>query len=318
MITSKDRVLEIAGYVALMGKAKACEHYGLAESSINRYLREVKNIHGIELDKNIHLKQIAEHYTNKEIEAIAKGGRVLPGIGKVPVVNFNGDRTRVGLLGDIHFGSIYTDSDLVYQAYKEFEKEKVDFVVQVGDVTEGMSNRDGHVYELSHIGYTAQKKEAVQVLSDCPVPMYMIDGNHDRWFIKSNGAVIVEDICDNIEQATFLGHDEGDISLGGIATLKLWHGEDGNSYAISYRLQKIVEALTGGEKPHVMFCGHTHKSMYMYDRHIHVYSAGAMQKQTKWMRGKRIASHTGFWVVDIWANDSGVAKVRGTWYPLYI
>jgi len=47
------------------------------------------------------------------------------------------------------------------------------------------------------------------------------------------------------------------------------------------------------------------------------YSAGAFQRQTSWMRGKRLASHTGFWIVDIYVNETGVSKTTGTWYPFY-
>ena len=144
----------------------------------------------------------------------------------------------------------------------------------------------------------------------------MIDGNHDRWFIKSNGAKIVEDICEQIPHATFLGHDEGDIAIGN-TTAKLWHGEDGNSYATSYRLQKVVEAMTGGEKPGLLFTGHTHKSLYIFERHVHVYSGGSIQCQSKWMRGKRISAHTGFWIIDAYLNNTGIAKTTSTWYPFY-
>ena len=47
---------------------------------------------------------------------------------------------------------------------KQFEKKKVDIVCQVGDLTEGMSNRPGHIYELSHLGYHEQKKVAIEAL----------------------------------------------------------------------------------------------------------------------------------------------------------
>jgi len=118
---------------------------------------------------------------------------------------------------------------------------------------------------------------------------------------------------------TYLGHDEGDITLSTApVTIRLWHGEDGSSYAHSYRIQKIVESFTGGDKPHVLFCGHAHKHTYMFERHIHCIGAGSMQTQSKWMRGKRLASHTGFWIIKMVVNDKGVGSFAPQWFPFYI
>jgi len=317
-MSESNRFVEVVGFYQLYGKEKTLKTYNIKEDTLRKYVGIVKSTHGASnIDRNLALSKIGETYSDKELAAIAHGGRILPGKSRVPIVNFDGEHIKIGALTDTHLGSIYTDVDYIYQAYEQFEKEDVDFVTHSGDITEGMSNRPGHVYELSHIGYTAQKKHAIEILGQCPYPIFMIDGNHDRWFIKSNGAFIVEDICDSIEHATFLGQDEGDISLNGKATLKLWHGEDGNSYAISYRIQKVVESLTGGEKPDVMFLGHCHKSTYLFERHIHCYSLGSIQKQSKWMRGKRIAAHSGFWIIDIWVNKNGVSKCGGVFYPFY-
>ena len=312
---TKDRVYEVVTQYLIHGD-DAADILGIKPESLGRYLRRAKGL-GIDVERGKILRDIESNYSRSELLAIAKGARVLPGQSQIPVVEFEGDRTRIGVMGDVHFGSKYCLYELVDKAFKEFEDKNCDIVVQCGDLTEGMSNRPGHIYELSHLGYHEQKKVAIEYMSRCPKPLYMIDGNHDRWFIKSNGALIVPDICDAIEHATFLGHDEGNLSLGDTATVRLWHGEDGSSYAVSYRIQKIVESLTGGQKPNVMLLGHVHKSMYLFDRHIHCYSAGAFQRQTSWMRGKRLASHTGFWIVDIYVNKTGVSKTTGTWYPFY-
>jgi|TARA_R100001530_G_scaffold21864_2_gene17931 predicted phosphodiesterase len=313
---SYDRIYEIVAQYLIHGEEKASEILGIKPQSLRRNLRRAKSL-GLDIERGKVLRDIELNYSKAELLAIAKGARILPGQSKIPMVEFEGDRTRIGIMGDVHFGSKYCLYELVDKAFKEFEDKNCDIVCQVGDLTEGMSNRPGQIYELSHLGYHEQKKVAIEYMSRCPRPLYMIDGNHDRWFIKSNGALIVPDICDAIEHATFLGHDEGNISLSGTATVRLWHGEDGSSYAVSYRIQKIVESLTGGQKPNVMLLGHVHKSMYLFDRHIHCYSAGAFQRQTSWMRGKRLASHTGFWIVDIYVNKTGVAKTTGTWYPFY-
>jgi len=279
---------------------------------------EIKNKHvQKEVEKNKILQQIDKRYTDKEKTAIAEGGRIVPGYSKVPVIDFDGERIRFGVISDTHFGSVYTNEEHYIQALKEFKKERCEFIIHSGDVTEGMSNRPGHTYECNKLGYDAQKEYAIEMLSLWKKPMYIIDGNHDRWYIKSNGALIVKDICEQLPKAHYLGHDEGDISLKGKSILKLWHGEDGNSYAISYRMQKVVESLTGGEKPGMMLMGHTHKQGYFFERHVHIFGAGCIESQSKWMRGKRIAAHVGFWIVDVWVNKQGISKVRSTWYPFY-
>lgn len=263
------------------------------------------------------LKKIGEKFTSLELQAIANGGRLLPGMAKVPIVSFEGTHIKIGAITDTHIGSKYFKKERLFQAFDEFVKEGVNFVTHSGDVTEGMSNRPGHIYELDKLGYNDQREEAIEVLSYWKGKMYLIDGNHDRWFIKSNGALIVQDIAKELPDAEFLGHDEGDISLNGFATLKLWHGEDGSSYAVSYRIQKVVESLSGGEKPQAMFYGHTHKATYLFDRNIHCYSMGCIESQSKWMRGKRISAHTGFWIIDLWVNEQGISKAGSTFYPFY-
>ena len=318
MAVSKEYLQKLIAVWLSEGEEATLKQFNIPKETFNRYYRRAKELGISTTDKGRLISQIIQNYTEKELEAIAKGGRIVPGYGKVPVISFEGERIRIGAMTDTHIGSIKMIPDRIYQAFEVFRKEKVDFITHSGDVTEGMSNRPGHVYELSAIGYDAQKELSKEIFSQwTDTDIYAIDGNHDRWYIKSNGAKIVKDISDIVPNFHFLGHDEGDISLKGKAVLKLWHGEDGNSYALSYRLQKILESLTGGEKPNAMLVGHTHKYVDIFERHVFCTSVGAMQSQTPWMRGKRIASHTGFAIVDYWVNDKGICKKTHTWYPFY-
>lgn len=325
---SQKRLSTILEYLALNGKEKTLSHFNISSESLRRYLNinkkdnVEKQVSSATSDNKLtskYLKTISEIYTPSELKAIANGGRIVAGTGKVPIINFEGQRIRIGVITDTHIGHKNFADNRLYQAFEEFKKEKVDFITHVGDVTEGMSHRAGHVYELDHIGYHAQKQKAIELFSQwSDTEIYAIDGNHDRWFIKSNGALIVSDIADSVPNFHFLGHDEGDISLKGKATLKLWHGEDGNSYALSYRVQKIIESMSGGEKPNAMFCGHTHKYVKLFERNVYAVSAGCLEAQTSFMRGKKIAAHVGFVIVDLWVNDKGICKMTDTWYPFYV
>ena len=183
-----------------------------------------------------------------------------------------------------------------------------------------MSGRDGHVYELSHIGYHAQRQAAINILSEYSgyMDFKMISGNHDLWYAsKANmGALIVKDICDSIG-AEYLGEHEATIIMNGVKVM-LWHGEDGASYALSYRLQKIIESLSGGEKPQILLAGHDHKFGNFFIRNVHALGAGCLQKQTPWMRRKRLAAYEGFSIIEATIKDAEVKKFKLEWIPFYI
>jgi predicted phosphodiesterase len=304
----------------------AAKAAGVSRETLRRRVREWRKVSdtgardGV-LDDNI-IRQIQGRYTPDELRALARGGMTHDAPGE-KTYSFDGQTVVFGVISDTHLGSKYTNDARLFDAFATFRDYGVDFVVHSGDVFEGLSSRDGHFYECSHIGYQAQLDHGRAVFSSFPdVPIFMVSGNHDRWFVKSAGAHIVPELCDGQDNLHFLGDDEGDLVLAAIgldtpARLKIWHGEDGSSYAVSYRVQKIVESFTGGDKPNILVTGHTHKSFYVFDRHVHCVSAGAMQSQSKWMRSKRHASHTGFWVCKMTVNDLGIAVFSPTWFPFY-
>jgi len=315
---NNEKLQKIVSIYLSEGEDAVLKQFDLSKETFNRYMREARKRGISTIDRGKLVSQIVQNYTDKELEAIAKGGRIIPGYAKVPIISFEGERIRVGAITDTHIGSVDFHEERLYQAFDEFHKEKIDFMVHAGDVLEGMSNRPGHIYELSHLGYDLQKKYAVECLSQWrDTCIYAISGNHDRWYVKSSGANALGDIEKELKNFHFLGHDEGEISLKGKAALRLWHGEDGNSYALSYRLQKILESLTGGEKPNAMLVGHVHKYVDIFERHVLCTSIGCIQSQTRWMRSKRIAAHPGFAIIDYWVNGNGICKKAATWHPFY-
>jgi len=230
---STQTLQSVLDFYTLKGEEQTLNKFDISSESLNRYLREAKErgLEGIGISKSI--RDIISNYSESELLAIAKGGRVMPGYAKPPLISFEGERIRIGHITDTHIGSAYFNDERLYQAFDEFKKEKVDFITHSGDVTEGMSHRPGHIYELTELGYDKQKEKAVSLFSQWgDTDIYAIDGNHDRWYIKSNGAIVVKDIASVLSNFHFLGHDEADISLKGKVVLKLWHGEDGNSYAL--------------------------------------------------------------------------------------
>lgn len=314
-----EKAAEISDYYLEHGTEATQKRYGLSHETIRRYKRiatAAEDMPQMSPPKERLVKQISERYSEAELKSIAAGGRH-PQVHSPRVTAdwFNGETLRLGVVSDSHIGSIYFREDWWDGACEQLHQADVDATLHIGDLSEGMSNRPGHIYELSHIGYNSQREECIRQADKLPRPLYMIDGNHDRWWIKQAGAKIVPDVCDAIG-AEFLGHDVGDLYIGGIHIM-LWHGEDGASYAHSYRLQKIIEALPGGEKPNILLAGHVHKMGYFFIRNVHAISAGALQAQSAWMRSKRLEAHPGFWILEMDINNGSIVRFTPTFFPYY-
>jgi predicted phosphodiesterase len=313
-MVSKDRVFEIVEYGLRNGEDAALVAFNIPKETLNRYKREYRKHYGESADLFIKLK---EQYTDEELQAIARGGRIIPGVEKAPIVSFDGDVVTFGIMSDNHGGSIYSDDSLVLAALAEMEKEGCQFLVHAGDCVEGMMNRPGSVYELSRIGYKAQRDGAVELFKNWGKPIFMVGGNHNGSFDSKFGVGmdITEDICSRIPGASYIGSLEGDISIGGVP-VKVFHGNDGSSYALSYREQKIIDMMTPGERPSMLITGHTHKSMYFKYQGVQVICGGTLQYQTPFMRGKKLAAHVGWWIVTMCVKDGKIKWITPRWYDV--
>lgn len=317
MIT-KDKLNEIISFYFENGKEKTLKVLNIKEASLDRYLYTYKKENTKQYENNKLFLKLKEKYSETELTAIANSATTKKE-STFDILNLKGEQFKFGVISDTHIGSKFFHEHHLLTAFDQFSKEGVSFVAVCGDVTEGMSHRPGHIYELTHLGYAEQKEYAIELFKQFNTKYYMIDGNHDRWYIKSgnSGALIVKDICKSVPNAVFLGHDEGDIFLNG-AKIKLWHGEDGSSYAVSYRIQKLIEAFQGGEKPNVLLAGHAHKYVKLFIRNVHAFGVGSIQMQSSFMRRTRKEAHTGFSIIELCVADKEVKWISEKFIPFYI
>lgn len=314
MSLSYARALELLTHAAVHGDAATCAEFKVKPESLARYRRQYPDA------KRDALAKLAAACSADELALLAAGGH--PTAHHTLVTDFRGEQYDFFHVTDTHVGSKFYRPDW-WRACVDEGKRVQDrtgrplALYHTGDLTEGMSRREGHVYELTHLGFTAQRDLADAELALWEGEAYLIDGNHDRWFLKANDARIVADVCALRPGRHFLGHDYGRHTVGGVH-LDLFHGEDGASYAISYRVQKVLEAMTGGEKPHVLLLGHDHKAILLpHERNVACFGGGTLQERTPWQRAKRLAAHPGFWHVSLRLGGGEVRAVTGTFYPFY-
>jgi predicted phosphodiesterase len=257
--------------------------------------------------------------TDEELKIIKRQLRGTAPIDKKYKHHYGGKKVRIGVISDTHIGSKSFKPELMDKARQYMLYNSCEAVYHAGDIIEGMSGRDGHIYELTHLGVSAQLQYAADLINQWEIPFYAILGNHDEWASnKMNmGVNVGSELESKCKGFKCLGGMEADVELKKGVVMKLFHPNGGSAYAPGYKLMKLAESFSGGEKPNMVFQGHYHKSLYMFSRNIHLFEAGTLQGQSLFMRGKSLASHLGFWVVDVYFGPHGVERITNEFHPKY-
>jgi UDP-2,3-diacylglucosamine pyrophosphatase LpxH len=224
---------------------------------------------------------------------------------------WNGEKViRFGLMGDTQINSKYTQITHLHKLYDFYAKEGIKVVYHNGDIDEGEQMRKGHQYEIHNQGVDDHKEEIVRVYPRREgIETRFITGNHDASMIKLAGVDIGRMISAERPDMKYLGQDSAVIHLTDNCNLELCHPGDGTAYAMSYKVQKRIEAMSGGEKPNVLAIGHYHKAEYIPEyRNVHAFQTGCLQAQTPFMRGKGISAMIGGWIVELHLNVDGAIE----------
>jgi DNA polymerase II small subunit/DNA polymerase delta subunit B len=272
----------------------------------------------VEGNKDTLLEALRAQLSDEELKAILRSTGLTAVAPKPKHVPYETGYTKFIVVSDTHIGHSKFREDWWDFMIERGAAEDVDFAFHAGDILEGMSNRPGHVYELTKVGFEAQFGMAKRLIGECPFEFKAIIGNHDLWYAgkADQGINVGMRLEESLGNFTYLGAEEADVTIENIK-VKLWHGNDGGSYATSYRSQKFIESLDGGDKPHILITGHDHKSIFYQARNVHVIGAGTLCEQTSFMRGKKLAAHRGFWIVEAWSNEDGLSRIRPEWYAFY-
>ena len=229
---------------------------------------------------------------------------------------------RFTVISDLHIGHRDYRPDILEHAIKYAKVNRSEFFLIPGDILEGMSGREGHIYELNMLGATKQLDYGEQQLKQIPVPIFAITAtnSHDGWFSAKNNAGF--EIGPELERRMggkfrFMGYDEADLTFKNGLKIRITHPGDGVAYAVSYKLQKYINSLSGGQKPDLLFQGHYHKAMYMFYRNIHAFESGTLCQQTPFMKKKMTPAMLGYWFIEVRFGGRGVQSIKPEFIPFY-
>lgn len=219
------------------------------------------------------------------------------------------DGTRVlkfAIMGDTQLGSKYAQITYLHQFYDLCKQEGITDVYHTGDITDGLKMRPGHEYEL----YVNSADDMLEdVVKNYPrregITTHFITGNHDASLYKHVGYDIGKAIDNRRDDMEYLGRDWAKVYLTPNCVLELRHPWDGSAYSLSYKPQKMIEAMESDSKPNILAIGHYHKAGYLFYRNVHAILTACFQGQTPFTRGKGISVHLGGWIVTIRVDDNG-------------
>lgn len=232
--------------------------------------------------------------------------------------DFSGRHIKIGVLGDTHFGNKWTDKRFLRDVMSEFKREGVEAIYHTGDLTDGPWQRHRNVLEQYAHGIEAQVDDFVKDFPDVGVPVFCINGNHDNWYAKDGAGTVGRRVSELRKDITYLGADEAIVNIGKVRMM-LSHPDDGSAYAYSYKAQKMVESMAKmGEKlPDIILQGHYHKLFFMNAAGLNYFCTGTTERQTPFMRGKKIAADIGAWILDIHRTRQGNLSKVGSQLLLY-
>jgi predicted phosphodiesterase len=252
-------------------------------------------------------------------------------IAKTPIANsgqtFKGDlkrwsgrKYRFGVVSDTHLCSRQQQISALTDFYHICGRQKIDTIFHAGDLVEGNGRLyRGQEYDIFAHGADAQTKYVVDHYPKVEgIQTQVISGNHCMSFVSDTGYNIVQAICKERADMTYLGDYLAYVMVDTVK-IALMHGHSGGSYARSYKLQKIVEQFSSENKPNFLFLGHFHSSVILSGyRNVEAILMPCFQAQTDFETTRGLNPTVAGLIVEIQTDDSGLAKVRYEWFPVFV
>lgn len=226
---------------------------------------------------------------------------------------------KFAIMGDTQIGSKYTQLTHLHAFYDLCVESGIKNVYHTGDLTDGLKMRVGHEYELYEVSADDMRDDVIKNYPSRPgITTHFITGNHDASIYKQVGYDIGAAIANGRPDMVYLGRDCAIVDITPNCKLELRHPWDGTAYALSYKIQKMIEAMESDSKPNILAVGHYHKAEYLFYRNVHALQTGCFQGQTPFTRGKGISVHLGGWIVTVRVDEKGyIQSFAPEFIPFY-
>lgn len=230
-------------------------------------------------------------------------------------IPYSGGKYTFGVISDTHLCSRHQQITFLRWFYQYIKRRGAEFVLHAGDILNGDTVYRGQKFENFRHGFDDQVGYVVDRYPK-NLPTYFITGNHDLDSFIHGGSDVGCAIASKRPDMHYLGQMGAYVYVGRIK-IYIVHGMGAPAYALSYKLQKMVEAFSTENKPHMLIAGHWHSASQFFIRNIHAMTPGSFQGQTPMLKRLAIFPVIGGYLVEINTDKKGVASYKFEFIPLY-
>jgi len=172
---------------------------------------------------------------------------------------------KILLISDTRLCSKFEQISILNNIYQVANDMGIKTVLHMGDLTEGIYFGKHRIYNQTVLHHNPDT-QALYVKNNYPyikgMTTYFITGEHDLSFLKSKSREdIGADIANLREDLVYLGQKNCMIYLQDSdghkpITIDMRHPDEKIAYTISYKPQKIVDAMRSEERPDILNFGH--------------------------------------------------------------
>lgn len=224
---------------------------------------------------------------------------------------------------DKHYANIDSQPSCIDRAYADAEKEKIDAMLDTGDLTAGHFDHPSNRFKVIIPNIEGQMLLAADRHPRPSFKQYLIAGDHDLFASSKVGIDPIRRIfATERPDITYLGKLRGDVDVKNLKT-RLMHPGGGPGYALSYQAQKRIESEIqrtlsrgGKERYQVLALGNWHVANWQFNAGVAVIVVPCFQEQTiDYMMRKGLSPWIGMWIMEFILDENNfISAVKARYY----
>lgn len=294
-------------------------------SNGNGKKNNMQNGNSLDIEENFHLV-----YENmKEIDRLNQSLRQSANETREFYMDpIEGNTVTFAVMSNNHSGNISFDAEATKSFVNFAAKNGADYIIHGGDILDGIKMYRNQKFEQYATDVDEQIKDFMQHYPrKRGLKTYFICGDHDLSFNK-----VLKETDDDLDIGKKIQRYRSDfIHLGdSISTINfplnvgktdlkclVIHPSGNPAYALSYKTQKTIESLTGGEKPGILLDNQYHTAEYIPNyRDVDGFQTACFSDQTSFMKSKHAPAHVGGFLIKSSISKVGNDLVKST-IPIY-